>query len=311
MSQDRTPQCSRMSAVPSLRLDRPKLPTSPTLAGDPPAAQSSPAAGPTPRGKPRTGAGRARAHRAYGRGMTYLPGPCQGALAARTELTAGVSRVRPSSVAGPQPSPPRFPGPGPSWTGRRHDDGRRPGAVGRGIGHRRVLLSVRAGWTASSGWDRFWLAIAASTWARPMSAGRSAGCRPSLASQQAGSAGRRSGNLGCWWESPSRRSISGGIGTARAKVVRHLRRQECHHSGAGDGCGSGGHAEHAEPEAPQRAWHVGGGAAGNSSSVTTCPHKGTTGAEAGRSVTARALADRYDRRPVDHLVLARERRAAN
>ena len=91
---------------------------------------------------------------------------------------------------------------------------------------------------------------------------------------------------------------------ARAKVVRHLRRHECHRGGTGDSCGGGQRAKQAESEAPQPAWHVGGGAGSDSLSVNPrVPCAGATGEEGGSIAMD-------DRRPVDRLVLAGERRAA-
>ena len=179
MSQDRTPQCSCVSAVTSLRLDRQQLPTSPTLAGDPPVAQSSPAAAPTPRGKPRTGAGRARAHRAVrprdDLSARPMPG-CAGGpdradsrrLARSPEL-----RSRAAAIAATIPRSRSELDWAATWRWA-------PARCGRSGNRSWAGAPVRSsrGWTASSGWDRFWLAIAASTWARAMLAGRTAGCRP-------------------------------------------------------------------------------------------------------------------------------------
>ena len=128
---------------------------------------------------------------------------------------------------------------------------------------------------------------------------------PRLVDRSARSAGWCSGNPGWWRGGQRRRSIS-GIGMARAKIVRHLRRHECHRGGAGDSCGGGQRAKQAESEAPQPAWHVGGRAGSDSLSVNPrVPCAGATGKEGGSIAV-------NDRRPVDHLVLvlAGERLAA-
>ena len=179
-----------------------------------------------------------------------------------------------------------------------------PVPVGRGMGHRLVLLSVRARMNCLVWWTVL---------VRPRGqhlgrgdVGRmAAGVPPIAASHQARSAGWCSGNPGWWRGGQRRRSIS-GIGMARAKVVRHLRRHECHRGGAGDSCGGGQRAKQAESEAPQPAWHVGGRAGSDSLSVNPrVPCAGATGKEGGSIAV-------NDRRPVDHLVLvlAGERLAA-